>query len=156
MTQTQFVIRNIENLITGLFTVIYPKADQHRTIILRYADSSFFNWEKPGTMLIGYLIGPDNSNDYRYVGRIQNGKVQFFLKFAQSVEPIKLQLMARAIEIALDWEKAEDLKAENNAYALKSNNCVRCHKPLTNGTTLSQLKETMGLGPICFQKVFES
>lgn len=143
-----FKANNIENIISGEFTIKYPNGE-HRTITLRHSDESFFHWENQGTLLLGILRGSDNENDYQYIARIfpKTGKVEFFAKFAQPNQN-RLPYIVRALEIAATWKQNP---IEGKAYALKSERCVRCNRKLTNPDTLEQCE---GYGPICFEKIF--
>ncbi|MCI0393259.1 MAG: DUF6011 domain-containing protein, partial [Acidobacteria bacterium] len=107
------------------------------------ADKSFFKYFE-GQLIVGYLNGTDNVNDYRFIGRVDaGGELHLFSKVRAYETPERIARLRRAFEI-LNSGVAE----AGQAYARQSGNCWRCNRLLTTPESLDA-----GIGPVCAEKM---
>lgn len=134
------VVKNSTVLIEGRFTVVFED-DTYKTIRVRRqaSDASF----KPGALLLGYLSGQDNTNDYTSFGHVDDrtGKVVIWKKHRDN-EPL-----VEAVKVL-----TSDPKAAAQAYFEQSGNCVACGRVITRPDSLENAKTNGGLGPDCEDK----
>lgn len=119
----------------GIYTVAYPNGE-HRTLRVR-------EWKKKdGTtsIVIGFLSGRDNENDYTYFGFLGPlNSVKFWRSFAAMQTPERLARILKAVRTI-----AGDPKAAGLAYAMQSSRCCRCNRTLTVPASIHN-----GMGPEC-------
>ena len=123
-------------LIEGTFTIDFG-AEGHVTLkVKRQPQHLDF---KPGELLLSYLTGPDNDNDYTRFGHLdaRSGQVRIWKKHQGNA------VLAEAVKVLVG-----DPKAAAQAYARQSGNCARCGRTLTVPASLNA-----GLGPDCAQAV---
>ena len=113
----------------GTYTVVFADQD-YRT--LRIKDD--FRSDAPeGSQMAEYLIGPDNSRDFKGFAFVSGEKVGIWRKFKED------SVLADALRILF-----EDPEEAGYAYAVQSGNCYRCGRKLTVPESLNR-----GLGPEC-------
>lgn len=112
----------------GTYTV--PSDEGHRTFRVRTQaqDADF----APGAILVDYLAGPDNENDFRGFAFLKGGKLVVWKRFREGHTGL--------------IEAAERLVADPDA-ALVSKSCLRCGRKLTTPASLER-----GIGPECAEK----
>ena len=87
---------------------------------------------------VSVLTGPDNEEDYRFLGTIFDGKVYVHGR-RSSISSAAPSAMA----FQWAWANLEGEKAER--FELwHSGRCARCHRELTDPESISR-----GLGPVC-------
>lgn len=128
---------NYQELPDGFYTVVYAKANAHRT--LKVETQTEGKWA--GSTFVGYLDGTDNEKNYRTFGFLnkRTGQVSFFNKFRASEPPERLTRIQRAVDIIFRQPDETGL-----AYALRSSRCCRCNRTLTVPASINN-----GLGPEC-------
>jgi hypothetical protein len=112
----------------------------YRTIRLRETD--FKDGKK---VVIDYMVGPDNENDFIGCGFLfqEQGRVTLWKRFrAPEIEPEFEQEIRLAIDAIYNNPKAAGL-----AYAKMSGNCCVCGRKLTTPESLEA-----GIGPVCMEK----
>lgn len=128
-------------LIVGRFTVVLDDKGTYRTIrILRKPKNSGF---MPGRMVLGYLNGPDNSNDYLSFGHVdeKTGEVVIWKRHQGNAE------LAEAVKVLVG-----DPKAAAQAYFERTGNCTACGQVISRPDSLENAKTNGGLGPDCEDK----
>jgi len=134
------ILRQSENAVTktpvpnGYYTVVMD--DTHVTLRLKdpWSDCKV----APGTQVIGYLNGSNNTTSYCNIGFVVNGKFKVWKTYRDGYEHIH-----RAIEFLLttDWIVA------GKEYALRSKKCCFCSHVLTTDISINY-----GYGPECAEK----
>lgn len=136
--ETSLVVGHISIPSQGKFTVVWGPKDR-RTYRFRTSplDSNF----KPGKVIVGYLSGPDNDDDYIEFGHAMTEQtMRIWNKFKdQSMLVDGLRFLLGSMEAIM---KAGEM------YAVESGNCWRCGRTLTVPASVSR-----GLGPICAMKL---
>jgi len=94
---------------------------------------------KPGTQLIEFLSGPDNTNDYAGFAFLAGRKVSIWKKYRNT----------RDLSTAADRLVADPMSAAAE-YVKRSNRCFVCNRPLTTPESIAR-----GIGPICLEKIGE-
>lgn len=96
-------------------------------------------WNKPtGTQMVKYLSGSDNSKDYTLFAWVYpNREVQVKKQYKGSITQIN------ALLALMKCDDAEYIAA-GQTWAMKSNHCFICSKPLTDDISIQN-----GIGPIC-------
>ena len=126
-----------------LITATVPLAEATHTVIFEDDDYQTIKIERqpkgdrfmPGKLIIRYLSGPDNTNDYTGYGDVsEDGKtVKIWRKHTDNAELIE------ATKVLVGDPKAAAL-----AYAKASGNCYKCDRTLTTPESLAA-----GIGPVC-------
>lgn len=125
-------------LIEGKFTVSFEDGSHKTLRVRRQREDAKF---KPGELLVGHLVGPDNDNDYTNVGHVTpSGGVSIWRKHQGN------ERLAEAIRVLVG-----DPKAAATAYAEKSGNCAACGRTLTAPVEENPFR-AVGLGPECGKK----
>ena len=122
---------DIEN---GFYTIVYPSGE-HRTLRVKTPRNGNF----AGKKMVGFLSGCNNESDYTFFAFIVGANLKFWRNFANSAGETKVTRMASAVS-----KIAADLTGTGLAYALRSGNCFRCNRLLTNPESI-----LTGLGPDC-------
>jgi hypothetical protein len=127
-------------LFDGFYTVVYAAANTHRTLKVETPESG----NLAGKTIVGYLVGTDNENDYRFFGFLNpaTGALTFWRKFQMAEAPERLARIAAAVRIIT----SNPTEAGKN-YALASGKCCRCGRTLTVPASIHN-----GLGPECAKK----
>jgi len=93
-------------LIEGTFTVSFEDGGHKTLRVRRQREDAKF---KPGELLVGHLVGPDNDNDYTNVGHVTpSGQVSIWRKHRDNAR------LAEAIRVLVG-----DPKAAATAYAFR-------------------------------------
>lgn len=99
-----------------------------------------------GTLVVGYLRGPDNERDFTGFGFVHPcGRLQIWAKIDQDKLANQIWCARRILDFQGDVELMHKLGME---YAMRSNRCFRCGRTLTVPASVS-----MGLGPECASKL---
>lgn len=119
----------------AIFTVSNPQC-KHYTFRVNKSESTLTG---DPIWFIGVLTGPDNSNDYTYIGMVFSGGVKL-------TKASKYNKDTTLYKIA-DWS-VRGILADGNlpdGYTIDhSGSCGRCGRKLTTPTSIS-----LGLGPTC-------
>src|SRR5262245_90304 len=135
------MLTKLMNLTIGYFTLQYSNGE-HRTLRVELADDNFFSYFK-GQLIVGYLQGSDNVNDYRWIGRVDDkGELHLFSKVRAFESPERIARFRRAFEIL-----NAGVEQAGQTYARQSGNCWRCGRLLTNPERLDT-----GIGPVCAKR----
>ena len=119
----------------GWYTVVFDNDDGYRTIKieLQDEDADFM----PGRLILAYLSGHDNENDYTRFGHVdERGHVRVWKKHQDK------PFLARAIKVLIG-----DPEAAAKSYALRSERCYRCDRRLTTPASIEA-----GIGPDCLAR----
>lgn len=119
----------------GFYTVIIDAAGTYRT--LRVGECPDYFTVKPGTQLISFLNGPDNTSDYKGFAFLAGRKVSIWSKFKT----------ADALRQAADMLVADPMTGASE-YVKRSNRCFVCNRPLTTPESIAR-----GIGPICAEAI---
>jgi hypothetical protein len=92
--------------------------------------------ESKTVYFVRYLNGPDNQNDFAYLGMVPEGKEKIILTKASKAGPSAP--VYRALEFALRNPTASTLEVHH------SGTCGRCGRELTDPVSIQT-----GIGPIC-------
>jgi hypothetical protein len=113
-------------------TVIFEDGDYQTIKIERQPEGDRF---MPGKLIIRYLSGPDNTNNYTGYGNVsEDGKtVKIWRKHTANTK------LVEATKVLVGDPKAAAL-----AYAKASGNCYKCDRTLTTPESLAA-----GIGPVC-------
>lgn len=123
----------------GLYTVVFGDESDYLTLRVTLAKQNP-NYPRPkGTQIVSYLYGPGNLSDYRGFATLIGDYVDPWRGTEPEGRPM------RALLILLRGGLEKQMEA-GQAYALMSNNCYICGRPLTVPYSIS-----MGIGPICLQ-----
>jgi hypothetical protein len=115
--------------------IIDPISRAQRTI--RVGDCPDHFTVKPGTQLLSFLNGPDNTSDYTGFAFLSGRKVSIWRKFQT----------ADALRHAADLLVADPMTSAAE-YVKRSNRCFVCNRPLTVEKSIDA-----GIGPICAEKI---
>lgn len=127
----------------AIFTVHNPTGT-HFTYRVK-AQQSIFN-KNETVYVIGLLVGPDNTKDYRYVGMMNNdGSIRFTKKSQYDATDLAVKVFNWSMKVV--WHgKLNELP---NGYGIKNEGrCGRCGRPLTTPESIDS-----GLGPECIKRV---
>jgi Family of unknown function (DUF6011) len=126
----------------GTYTVVL--GDENDYVTLRVENASFIKDAKK--VMVSYLCGSDNDFSYKGFAFVNPSGLAVWNKFKSDSRVVKAAqvLWALAQTEAGLGEAHEAFLKEAEAYALRSGNCMRCHKTLTVPASLSR-----GLGPVC-------
>lgn len=121
------------SILDGRYTLEYADGRPHRTLRIETPEHGSL----AGKTILGYLAGPDNSNDYVSFAFIdvERRRISMWRRFSANSD------LLEAGQILL-----ADVRKAGLAYALRSNNCYRCNRPLTVPASVHR-----GLGPTCAQ-----
>lgn len=129
------VIQTTTPLIEGKFTVVFADGGHKTLRVRRQREDSKF---KPGELLVGHLVGPDNESDYINVGHVTpSGNVAIWRKHQGN------ERLAEAVRVLVG-----DPRAAAAAYAEASGSCCACGRTLTAPVEENPFR-AMGLGPEC-------
>ena len=120
----------------GIFTITSVKTGEHRTFRVRTQkpEASF----APGSRVIGLLVGPDNTRDYKGFGFVgDNGQIHLWRKNQTPT----FQAYAKMLE------GMENHIDAGNIHVDAATKCRKCNRPLTTPQSVSS-----GIGPICESK----
>ena len=131
-----------EQIKPGIYTIVYP-GGVHRTIRVKLWDKATTPNSIRTPLIVGYLNGPENNNNYKYVGflRDDNG-INFWRSFRAEADDQRRARFEKAVRTV-----AENPSQAGLAYALASSCCYRCNRTLTVPTSIHN-----GLGPECAKK----
>lgn len=124
-------------------------ADGHRTFQVRVQDSDADF--APGELLIEFLSGPDNTNDYTTFGFVKPGaRVVVWKRFRENEA-----LVSDMAEFVKVWNRntakglpvGDFFAALDDDGVLATRRCARCHEDLTVPESVRR-----GYGPICAGK----
>lgn len=119
------------------FTISSPT--QHFTFKIKCMETQ----GRPNTLLISVMNGPDNENNYSYIGIIKReARTPTIIQTRKS----KVGLEAQSVR-ALLWvmRHIQEKKPLPSGYkAMHSGNCCRCGRKLTTPESI-----TLGIGPTC-------
>ncbi len=115
----------------GYYTVVREDGS-HRTYRLdTKPETATF---APGKTILSMLTGPENTSDYTGVAFAFSDRLQVWKRF-----------LGKEMELQNDWKTIiGDPTMAGKQYALKSGNCYRCGKLLTDNISI-----LAGLGPVC-------
>ena len=122
----------------GTYTIILSGDNPdtaYRT--LRVTDAPAHFTVKPGTQIISYLNGPDNSNSYKAFAFLTGARIGVWKSFKQAAALIR----------AADMLIADPMQ-HARAYVLISKKCFVCNRPLTTPQSIKA-----GIGPICAERI---
>jgi hypothetical protein len=125
----------------GTYTVVLDEDDY---VTLRVETASFIKDSKK--TMVSYLCGSDNTSSYKGFAFVNATGISVWSRFKSDSRVVKAAQVLWALaqnEAGLHGAHEEFLK-QAEAYALKSGNCLRCHKTLTVPASLHR-----GLGPVC-------
>jgi Family of unknown function (DUF6011) len=122
----------------AILTLHSRKTDNHYTYRVREAKSG-------GIWFVQLLTGPDNTNDYTYLGCLRGQPLEFALtkksKLPMEATPIKaFRFMWRAVQTQGEMPKDIDVYHEGR--------CGKCGRKLTVPESLER-----GIGPECANKM---
>lgn len=124
----------IEHVIpNGYYTV--EEGDHYLTIRVRDYKG------KPGEQKLGYLIGPVNTRDYINCASIRGSDLRLWNDFKDHTDVL------RYFNILLTAAQDTTLEGMGKLYAMLSQNCYVCGKPLT-----TPWSKAMGMGEVCANK----
>lgn len=119
----------------GTFTVEFANGEYETLRFRRQAPDSTF---MPGRLVVGFLSGPDNTNDFQQFGHVdERGQLRIWRRYSNLSGGRKDQ----AARIVLG---GADLAGQRQAYAMRSGRCSRCGRTLTVPASLYA-----GMGPEC-------
>lgn len=122
----------------GTYTVLLdPDGKTYRT--LRVKDCPAHFTVKPGTQLVEYLSGSDNTNDYTGFAFLTGRKAAVWKRYRTAGD------LGKAIELLV----ADPMTAAAE-YVKRSNRCFVCNRRLTTPESIAR-----GIGPICVEKIGE-
>lgn len=126
----------------GTYTVVL--GDESDYVTLRVENASFIKDAKK--VMVSYLCGSDNDYSYKGFAFVNPSGLAVWKKFKENSRVTKAAqvLWALAQTDAGLGEAHEEFLKQAEAYALRSGNCMRCHKTLTVPASLHR-----GLGPVC-------
>lgn len=127
----------------GIYTIVNPRTGGHRTIQLRADDFAWMTYNRPpaGSLAIRGLNGPDNEQNFVYLGDVSPSGIAHFTRKA-SLYPT---LVAAAQWLIRNGSGREASLAK--AYALRSGRCSFCNRRLTTPASI-----TAGYGPDCAEQ----
>jgi hypothetical protein len=145
--QADLLVRPGEIAVTGTlhegyFTVVFEGGERRTLRVRRQAKNSAF---KPGQLLVSYLDGSDNENDYQSVGEAR--------EFDGKAVAVRIWYKHRSKEMIVEAVKVlcGDPQAAASAYAEESDNCSACNHVLTVPVEENPYRK-YGLGPKCGPK----
>lgn len=119
----------------GYYTVVL---DDGSHVTFRVQDGWTPEHKAKGTQIVGYLAGPDNGSDYVKFAFLDGAKLATWTRYRG-----KLARQEAAFKVL-----AGDFDAAGRAYAVKSGNCYRCNRLLTEPESIER-----GIGPVCIDKI---
>lgn len=126
------------NLKTGYYTIVFPEQNTHRTLRIQRAKYGHFE----GKLIISKLTGSDNTSNYTGLAHIENdGSLRIWQK--SNLSDAQKRSLTYFLTCILN-----DATPYGKAYALKSGNCFRCNRLLTNPESIDN-----GIGPECIKKM---
>lgn len=130
----------------GTYTVVMGNdVNNYRTLRLQAPKPGTFSDLPAGTLIVGYLSGPDNERNFTNFGFLfADGRVVIWNAHRNSPG---IQKVALALGLLIE-ANGEGRAAMGLAYAIKSSRCYRCGRVLTVPTSIHA-----GLGPECAQRV---
>lgn len=131
-----------EQIKVGIYTICYPNGE-HRTIRVKAWEKALKPDSPSVPLIVGFLSGSDNEENYTYVGFLREDNRINFWKSFRSGGAFRIDRFQRAVDIV-----AGDTAKAGLAYALHSSKCYRCNRTLTVPTSIHN-----GLGPECAKKV---
>jgi len=125
----------------AIFTVHNPTGT-HFTYRVQ-AQPSIFNKDETVHM-IGVLVGPDNTKDYRYLGMLNpNGSIRLTKKSKFDANDLPFKVLKWAFQVI--WTQSDI----PSGYGIKHEGmCGRCRRKLTTPESIDS-----GFGPECIKKV---
>lgn len=121
------------DLMEGVFTVEFEDGGYRTLRVRRQSEDSGF---KPGAMVVAFLDGPDNDNNYTGFAHVdEHGQVRIWKRFASNT------VLAEAVKVLTG-----DQIACAKAFARRSTRCSFCRRPLTTPESLDA-----GWGEKCAQ-----
>jgi hypothetical protein len=133
----------------GTFTVVFADNSRRTIKIRRQNKNANF---RPGVMLVKYLSGPNNENDYTAFGEVveENGRlvaVKIWKRYQDKA------MIVEAVKVL-----CQDPQAAAKAYAQESDRCANCNHELTvpQGPKKENLNpyRDAGYGPDCGEEIF--
>jgi hypothetical protein len=112
---------------------IYTVEDNEGHVTLRVFQQQMDAEFAPGELLVEYLVGRDNENDYKGFGFIKAGRLIVWKKHQHAVPGYERR-----------YVKAARVLLENPAAVLEAMNCPRCNAILSNPVSIAA-----GIGPDC-------
>jgi hypothetical protein len=128
----------------GYFTIVFDEGDRITIRVRKQrADASF----RPGDMLVSYLNGSNNEDDYVKFGSVEETKAGTHLKvwrrFADN------ERLTEALKVL-----AGDPQAAAKAFAVESDHCSKCNLLLTVPQGPDNPYRDLGYGPKCGADIF--
>lgn len=114
----------------GKYTVIF---DSTKRLTLRVKTQNAKATFKPGEQIIGFLIGPDNTRNYKQFGTITGGELVVWSRFRDDSD------LVEAVKVLIN-----DPAAAATAYGIESAHCGICSLELTVPISVYN-----GIGPVC-------
>lgn len=129
----------VRELVEGRFTVSFADGSYRTLRVQRQdADDKFM----PGRLLISYLSGSDNDNDYTGFAHVtERGTVVIWKKHRENTS------LDEAVKVL-----AGDPKAAAQAYFEQTGECVACGRTISRPDSIEDAKINGGLGPDCVKR----
>lgn len=124
----------------GLFTIRNKETGNHRTFRIRTQpkDSKF----APGERIIGLLIGPENTRDYKGFGFVNDDGIRVWhSRKGTPAKPSEFETFAQLVWLLATEEKSP---LHHRYEVMVSKRCLCCNRELTTPESLIS-----GIGPVC-------
>lgn len=124
----------------ALFTLYNPKTDRHITYKIKLVDNSKY----APAYFVSVLVGPNNTNDYAYVGMVSVGGVasgNAKLKLTKASKFSYDSIQVKAFEWLLLRASINEL---GSVKVYHEGKCARCGRALTTPGSCKR-----GIGPEC-------
>lgn len=128
----------------AIFTIKSPDG-KHRTYRVTRVEG---NDRWPEAYFVKTLVGPDNTEDYAYLGKLDTftGQVSTTAKSKSWQDTTRLRLLNRVL--ARVWTGDHDAYLQHGYYTHHEGRCGRCGRILTVPSSIES-----GIGPECAKKM---
>ena len=131
-------VTNFLDLLVGYYTIVFAAHNTHRTIRITRGKFGHF----ADKLIISKMNGTDNTSNYVGIGNIDdNGSLRVWQKAGLSAAQVT------SLRASLEMILTEPTEA-GKQYALRSGNCWKCNRLLTNPESI-----LAGIGPECIKKI---
>lgn len=123
------------------FRASYPEAKDHYTYMVTHKEADD-QW--PETWFIKLLVGPDNTRDYQYLGKLlaDSGAVKLTAKSSWGQDAVPVKLLDNVLKAI--WDGQSEAIEQAGCKVHHMGRCGRCNRPLTDPTSVLS-----GVGPEC-------
>lgn len=138
--QTELKTGRVENY---TYTIVF-NGDSDNYVTIRVRDHWVADEKRRGVQVVEFLSGPQNTTDFTGIAFLNRDKLFTWKRFRDGTMANRVE---RAVNVLLR-SGADGKREAMESYALRSNRCAHCGRPLTVAASIYR-----GVGPVCAENL---